>query len=110
MRMTAEQALRHPWFQMTNLTSETCASLAGTQAELKKNYRKVFKSAVNAIKSINRVSLLAGRPTADLSAVTDTAIASKDEATLSSAGEDSLSAGEKAELEKNASKYAQFGK
>ena len=39
IRMTADRALKHPWFKMTNLTSETCESLAETQAELKKNYR-----------------------------------------------------------------------
>ena len=39
IRLTATRALKHPWFKMENMTSETCESLAETRVELKKNYR-----------------------------------------------------------------------
>jgi len=58
-RITADDALRHPWFQNSSLESETCMSLGLTQSALKK-YRGKFKSAVNAIRTINRVNRLVG--------------------------------------------------
>jgi serine/threonine protein kinase len=59
-RLTAEQALQHPWL---TTDEERLAALAldGAKAELKKfQAKKRFKKGVNAIKAINRMKNILG--------------------------------------------------
>lgn len=105
-RMTAGDALNHPWFNMEKLSGE---SLKETQEELKKNYRRVFKSAVNAIKSINRVSTLVGRPLREASMNIGASLSDEFKVELPSDVVDSLSEQDKEAMEKSASTYTTFG-
>ena len=54
-RLTAEQALQHPWL-VGEVSSQ---ALAGTQQNLKKNYASKFRKAVNVVRSINIMKKLA---------------------------------------------------
>lgn len=58
-RMTAGAALSHPWF---TLEQTDLPSLEETQRELKRNYRQMFRSAVQAVQavaSMKRMSVMA---------------------------------------------------
>lgn len=54
-RFTAEQCLEHPWF----LGQPSDQPLCTTSENLKKNYRKQFRKAVNVVLTINKMKRLA---------------------------------------------------
>ena len=54
VRLSAEQCLQHPWFSLT----PSSAPLNTTTANLKKNYRRQFRKAVNVVLTINKMKRL----------------------------------------------------
>jgi serine/threonine protein kinase len=59
-RLTAQQALGHPWL-LSDEEKLSELALSGAQAEIKKfQARKRFKKGVNAIKAINRMKSILG--------------------------------------------------
>ena len=124
-RMTAETALNHPWFKKTESSETPAPSLAETQVELKKNFRRMFKGAVSAVRSTLRASnivrsaslrvnsLEIGRPAKEESMNMGARISSVDHAVeVDPAFLETLGAtdAERESLEKKASTYTQFGK
>jgi calcium/calmodulin-dependent protein kinase I len=56
-RLTAKQALAHPWL-CSDEDKLAASALSGAQAEIKKfQARKRFRKGVNAIKAVNRYVL-----------------------------------------------------
>ena len=54
-RLTAEQCLLHPWFS----SQPSNSPLNTTTENLKKNYRRQFRKAVNVVLTINKMKRLA---------------------------------------------------
>ena len=113
-RMTASEGLNHPWFSVDGLS----ADLSNAQTQLKRNYRRIFKSAVKAVMSTKRMSKLmagfSGASVVDEGGADEGADQGAANAVRSNAVElpaemlDSLSKDELETMKQNASTYARM--